>query len=148
MGTFVTGYGDEGYDHEGYAAQVLSDGTLTNTSSNDTEARRSGQVVACGCGWRGTTRYATITGPLDAAAHNLALEEWEHQYVRPTLERAWVRKGDQLRTVLVGLADLHRAAAGGGLPRAQQRDLLTRTLDRLARPSELVGQLRAPRDTP
>ena len=148
MGTLFTGYGDEGYDHEGYAAQVLSDDTLTSTSSYDTEQRMIGWVVACGCGWTGTTAYPTTTGPFDATAHDLALKEWEHQYARPTLQRARTRKGNQLRTVLVGLAEVHRAAAGGGLSRAQQRDLFGLTLDRLARASELVRQLRAPRDAP
>jgi len=148
MGTFLISYGDEGYDHERYAAQVLSDGTLTSTYSNDTEARMIGRVVACGCGWRGTTGYPTTTGPFDASAHDLALEEWEHQHARPTLQRARIRKGDQLRTVLVGLAEVHRAAAGYELSRAQQRDLLTRTQDRLAPASELIRQLHAPLDAP
>lgn len=147
MGTFLDGFGDDAYDHEGYAAQVLSDGTLTCTYSDDTEARMIGRVVAaCVCGWSGTTRYPTTTGPFDQTAHDLALAEWEHRHARPTLERAQAGKWEQLRAVLARLADSHQAAAGGGLTRGEQRDLLGLTLDRLARATELGRQLREPLD--
>lgn len=142
MGVILTSFGDDAYDHEGYAAHVLSDGSLTGTYSDATEARMIGRVVAaCGCGWSGTTRYPTTTGPFDETALELALDEWEHQHARPTLERAQAVKWNQLRAVLVRLADSHRAAAGGGLSTDQQRDLLELTLDRLARATELAHQL-------
>ncbi|MGH3795635.1 MAG: hypothetical protein ACRDSP_12165 [Pseudonocardiaceae bacterium] len=77
MGTLLTGYGEDGYDHEGYAAQVLDDGSITGTYSNATCPRMIGHVVAaCGCGWAGTTRYP-CPGPFDEQAEALALAEWE-----------------------------------------------------------------------
>ena len=146
MGTFLS---SSGYDHERYAAQVLSGGILTSASSDDTEARMIGRVVAaCGRGWRETTGYPTTTGPVDATAHDLALQEWEHQHARPSLQRARVWKWDQRRTVLVGLAEVDRAAAGYELSRAEARDLLTWTRNRLAQASELVRQLHEPLDAP
>lgn len=88
MGTVLTGYGDAGYDHEGYAAQVLNDNSITGTYSDKTKPRMIGQVVAaCDCGWTGTTRYPTTTGPVDQDAEQLALTEWEHTHARPTLRR-------------------------------------------------------------
>jgi hypothetical protein len=96
MGTILASYGDDAYDHEGYAAQLLDDGSLTGTYSNDTEPRMVGQVVAaCGCGWTGTTRYPT-TGPFDEAAHDLALAEWERDHARPTLQGLQVDHWDRL----------------------------------------------------
>jgi hypothetical protein len=71
MGTVLIGYGDAGYDHEGYAAQVLDDNSITGTYSDKTIPRMIGQVVAaCDCGWTGTTRYPTTTGPFDAAPNS------------------------------------------------------------------------------
>jgi hypothetical protein len=88
VGTIFTSYGDAGYDHEGYAAQVLDDGSLTGTYSRETCARMLGRVVAaCGCGWTGTTRYP-CPEPFDEAAEELALHEWEWAHARPILEQA------------------------------------------------------------
>jgi hypothetical protein len=88
MGTVLTGYGDAGYDHEGYAAQVLDDNSITGTYSDTTKPRMIGQVVAaCDCGWTGKTRYPITTRPFDQDAEQLALTEWEHTHARPTLRR-------------------------------------------------------------
>jgi len=78
MGT-ITG---DLYDHEGYAAQLLDDGTLTGS---ETQPRKVGQVVAaCGCGWHGATRYPS-RDPFDEEAEALALAEWEAEHARPLL---------------------------------------------------------------
>jgi hypothetical protein len=83
MGVILCSYGDDAADHEGYAAQVLDDGSLTSTYSDDTRPKMVGQVVAaCGCGWTGTTRYPERER-YDEAAEELALAEWEHR-PRPT----------------------------------------------------------------
>lgn len=104
MGTFITCYGDAGYDHEGYAAQVLDNGSLTSEYSDETEPRMVGQVVAaCGCGWTGTTRYP-CPEPFDEAAEQLALAESEHTHARPVLEQAQ-------RAQLGRLRELARRAA-------------------------------------
>jgi hypothetical protein len=44
---------DDLYDHEGYAARRLPDGTLTGTWTYATR-EFSAYVAACGCGWHGT----------------------------------------------------------------------------------------------
>lgn len=42
------------YDHEGYLALVLVDGTETSTWSAETAAAMVGVRPRCECGWRGT----------------------------------------------------------------------------------------------
>ena len=76
MGAILVNFGDAADDHAGYAGQVLDDGTVTTTYSNDTVPRMMGAVAAaCGCGWQGTTRYPTRE-LFDTDAENLALAEW------------------------------------------------------------------------
>jgi hypothetical protein len=117
MGTFLTSYGDAGYGHEGYAAQVLDDGALTSCYSDETEARMVGQVVAaCGCGWTGTTRYP-CPEPFDEAAHELALGEWEQSHARPVLQRVQQADLDRLQR---RLQDLGTAQLSGGDRSARQ----------------------------
>jgi hypothetical protein len=139
MGTILTSYGEAGYAHEGYAAQVLDDGTLTATYSAETEARMLGQVIAaCGCGWTGAAGYP-CPEPFDEQAHDLALAEWEHDHARPLLEHAQRRGLDdltrQLRDLHVGV-DLSAAAN-----RRELAEQLQRTLRRLAAATELAGRL-------
>ncbi|MDQ3762178.1 MAG: hypothetical protein M3460_10950 [Actinomycetota bacterium] len=147
MGRILDSYGDVAYDHEGYAAQVLDDRTLTSTYSHDTERRMIGQVVpACGCGWTGTTRYPT-TGPFDETAKELALGEWERQHARPVLEGQRVEIWEQLRTGVRQLAESHATitrARFSDLSPAEQRVLLDRALASLERAIELARQLREP----
>lgn len=151
MGTLLMSYGDDAYDHEGYVAQVLNDGTLTGTYSDDTESRMVGQVVAaCGCGWAGATRYP-CPEPFDALAHELALAEWERDHARPTLAGRRADRWDRLRTLIRQLAESHATTTRTRfreLSLPEQRDLLTRTLSSLGRATELAEQLRAPLDTP
>ncbi|MQA26036.1 MAG: hypothetical protein GEU94_11300 [Micromonosporaceae bacterium] len=104
MGTILVFYGDAAYDHEGYAAQVLDDGTLTGTYSAETEPRMVGQVVAaCDCGWTGTTRYPTRE-LFDEHAEDLALAEWEHTHARPVLDQAQRGELSELEARLRGLS--------------------------------------------
>lgn len=147
MGLILTSYGNAAYEHEGYAAQVLDDGSLTGTYSNETEPRMIGQVVAaCDCGWTGTTRYPT-TDPFDEAAEGLALAEWERDHARPTLEGHRARAWEQLRALVRQLAESHATttrARFGELAPGEQRVVLDRTLEQLARATDLARQLRAP----
>ncbi|MQA13470.1 MAG: hypothetical protein GEV09_04640 [Pseudonocardiaceae bacterium] len=131
MGTILTSYGGAAEDHEGYAAQVLDDGSLTGTHSAENRARMVGAVVACGCGWVGTTRYPTRE-EFDEAAEALALAEWEHAHTRPFL--AAVRHTELLRLRVL----LRRAATVAGevrdVPRsarqlAEQLDHVTELLE-------------------
>jgi hypothetical protein len=150
MGTILTSYGDDADDHEGYAAQLLDDGSVTGTYSNDTQARMVGQVVAaCGCGWTGSTRYPT-TGPFDGTARDLALAEWERDHARPTLQGLRVDHWDRLRTMVRRLAESHATTTRtrfSGLSPVEQRELLDRTRTVLHHAIQLVQQLRGPRET-
>jgi hypothetical protein len=147
MGSILTSYGDDAYDHEGYVAQVLDDGSLTGTSSTDTTARMIGQVVAaCDCGWTGSTRYPA-TGPFDQAAQELALGEWERDHARPTLEGLRAENWDRLRTLVRQLAESHATTTRtrfSGLSPIEQGELLDRTLAGLDRATTLARQLCEP----
>jgi hypothetical protein len=145
MGTVLIGYGDAGYAHEGYAAQVLDDGSITGIYSNETEPRMIGHVVAaCDCGWAGTTRYPTTTGPFDEHAHQLALTEWEHTHARPALWRLQLEELDRLGKHLRGLTRYSTRLAPDSIEAqspAARRDLLDHVLADLDRAAELARQL-------
>jgi len=146
MGTILTSYGYAGYDHEGYAAQVLTDGTLTGTYGPDTMPRMTGEVTAaCSCGWTGTTRYPCPT-PFDETAEALALAEWEHTHARPLLERTQLTQWDRMRTVLRFLGTDHQATLTAdsiqALRAADRVELLERTLRILDEARELTRDLR------
>ncbi|HZD13722.1 MAG TPA: hypothetical protein VE196_01010 [Pseudonocardiaceae bacterium] len=142
MGTILESYGDDACGHEGYAAQVLDDGSLSSTYSDDTRPRMVGQVVAaCGCGWTGTTRYTEPEGYAEVA-EDLALDDWERDHARPVLEG--------LRAVRE-LAESHATTTStrfSGRSPVGQRELLDRTLARLCRATTLARQLREPLETP
>jgi hypothetical protein len=140
MGRFLTSYGPAGYDHEGYAAQVLDDGALTGTHSADTAARMIGQVVAaCDCGWTGTTRYPTRE-EFDEDAEELALAEWEHAHARPVLEHHQQAQTTRLRALLRELAD--QLTTTGGDSGGHLIDRLDRILRALDEATQLAHQLR------
>lgn len=145
MGVILTSYGDDAYDHGGYAAQLLDDGSLTSTYSDDTIPRMVGRVVAaCECGWAGSTRYPTRT-PFDDAAHELALGEWEHTHARPTLDGLRSGTWDQVGAVIRRLAESHFTTTLTRFtdhPPEVRRALLDRTLTALHRATELAEQLR------
>ncbi|MGH3718313.1 MAG: hypothetical protein ACRDRI_05605 [Pseudonocardiaceae bacterium] len=145
MGMILTSYGDDAYDHVGYAAQVLDDGSLTGVYSDDTRARMVGRVVAaCECGWAGSTRYPTRE-PFDDAAHELALAEWERSHARPTLDGLRALKWDELGRLIRLLAESHvitTLTRFTDLAPEVQRALLDRTLTLLNRATEVGRQLR------
>lgn len=142
MGTILTSYGEGAYDHEGYAAQVLDDGSITGTYSNTTRPRMVGQVVAaCGCGWAGTTRYPAPE-PFDAQAEALALAEWETTHAVPVLTQARQDRAARLAQLLAGLAEAHRDHLQESRPDRHRVELLDRTLRTLANATELARELR------
>jgi hypothetical protein len=74
------------YDHEGYAARKLPDGTLTGTWTAAT-AEFAAYVPACSCGgpgdwsdWYGSTEY-----PPNDEGEAAAIDEWERVHARPLL---------------------------------------------------------------
>jgi hypothetical protein len=143
VGPFITCYGDAGYDHEGYAAQVLDDGTLTGNYSDETEARMVGQVVAaCGCGWTGATRYS-CPEPFDEAAEDLALAEWEQSHARPVLEQGQRVDLERLRVLARRVAADLPDTTGDDAPRSarQLADQLDRVVAALETASALARRL-------
>ncbi len=94
MGTII----EDLYDHEGYGARRLPDGTLTGVWSAET-ARFEAYVASCGCGWHGGDHPPTETG------YEAALDEWEAEHSRPLLAQA---VSDRVRTAI---NDAKRAVA-------------------------------------
>lgn len=146
MGTILCSYGNAAYDHEGYAAQVLDDGTITGTYSNETRPRMIGRVVAaCDCGWRGTIYYPS-TGLCDEDAEDQALAEWQDTHAIPTLEAVHATKWERLRDAIWSLyepySELPRGR--GRVNRSDRLTLLNRTQDQLDGIAELVRELRKP----
>jgi len=83
MGTVYCGpYADAiGYDdHEGYAARILPDGKETGTWTYATREFR-GYRACCACGWRGTA-----THPATDAGEDVALDDWDHDHLRPLIQ--------------------------------------------------------------
>src|SRR5947209_1167694 len=138
MGRMLMDYGQYDYDHEGYAAEVLDDGSLTGTPSGDTVPRMIGQMVAaCGCGWTGATRYPS-RNPFDHGAEDLALAEWERAHARPTLEGARVDTWDRLGAVLSTAPLLSTSGQEfTALPRDEQLVVRAETLAGLRQATEL-----------
>ncbi len=76
MGAIV----EDRYDHEGYGARQLPDGTLTGVWSAET-AKFEAYVASCGCGWHGGHH------PPSQAGYESAVEEWEADHARPLLAK-------------------------------------------------------------
>ncbi len=94
MGTII----EDLYDHEGYGARRLPDGTLTGVWSAET-ARFHAYVASCGCGWHGGEHPPTEAG------YEAAVDEWEYKHARPLLAQAIP---DRVRTAI---NDAKRAVA-------------------------------------
>jgi hypothetical protein len=85
------------YEHEGYGARRLPDGTLTGTWTQAT-AVFDAYVAACGCGWHGDVDYAPTE---DGEA--CAIDHWRLTHAEPLLARQATRRRDQLGRVLAWL---------------------------------------------
>ncbi len=86
MGTTL----DDLYEHEGYAARKLPDGTLTGTWSAATKEFLA-FVPACSCSRRGGSLddyenwYGSTEYPPTEAGEEAAIDEWERIHARPLL---------------------------------------------------------------
>jgi hypothetical protein len=100
---------DDLYDHEGFAARRLADGTRTATWTKET-AKFDAYVAACDCGWRGDEDR-----PPNDAGHEMAIDDWERAHARPLLARTVparvTRMIGELRTEVGALAKERPAAA-------------------------------------
>ena len=77
------------WDHEGYGARRLPDGTLTGTWSYASRAFTA-FVPACGCGWSGDREHP----PTDEGGE-AAISQWRVEHAEPLL--AWQAERRQLR---------------------------------------------------
>jgi hypothetical protein len=90
MGTFL----EDLWDHEGYAARRLPDGTLTGTWTAAT-AEFTAYVPACGCGWSGDREH-----PPTEDGEQAALAQWEAEHATPVLQRQAERRQVRLARAL------------------------------------------------
>lgn len=70
---------DDLYDHEGYGARRLTDGTITAGWTAET-AEFETYVAACACGWHGGGEH-----PPTDEGYEAAVDEWERDHARPLL---------------------------------------------------------------
>lgn len=141
------------YDHEGYAAWVLDDGTLTGTASATINPRKTGKLRAvCECGWTGPKEWdVDSTDPADWPSDELEdeiLADWE-AHVRRLVVAEQRRDLDTLVRVLRGFsrnADDLEAAERGNLPNESTADVLKRTRGNLTYAAELIGRLTTEED--
>jgi hypothetical protein len=115
------------WDHEGYAARRLPDGTLTGTWTLATR-EFDAYVAACGCGWRGSVDYLpTQTGQA------FAIDQWRSEHAEPLLARQATRRREQLASMLGWLSQQR--------DRLQDPDSLRRVSEGLAWAGELAERL-------
>jgi hypothetical protein len=121
------GYVREGlYDHEGYAARKLPDGTLTGTWTAATAAFTA-YVAACGCGWT-----AGVEHPPTEAGEDAALDDWAaHADQQQAAKQA--RRRRELAEVL--------RALGGIAADVEDPANLPRIVRAAGRARELAGEL-------
>jgi hypothetical protein len=117
-------------DHEGFAAHLLHDGTITGTYSAATREFTS-YVAACSCGWKGSSHPATQEGRMEAE------EAWDAQHASPLLRVAIPSKVRQAiaaaRQEIAELARCRPEAATTALAEVGRWALsLTKELDRQA----------------
>jgi hypothetical protein len=82
------------WDHEGYAARRLPDGTLTGTLSYATR-EFTAFVPACGCGWSGDREH-----PPTDEGEEAAISQWRVEHAEPLLARQAERRQLRLARVL------------------------------------------------
>jgi hypothetical protein len=87
------------WDHEGYAARRLPDGSLTGTWTHATR-EITAYLAACGCGWHGSSEH-----PPTEEGEELAVDQWRSEHAQLLLERQATRRREQLGRVLGWLGD-------------------------------------------
>jgi hypothetical protein len=129
MGAIIDGL----WDHEGYGARRLPDGTLTGTWTAATAAF-SAHLAACSCGWHGEREH-----PPTDDGEQAAIDQWELEHAIPLLEQQATRRRAELAQALAalgGIADVvdnraNLARITRVLERARElTDAIQRDLDR------------------
>jgi len=122
------------WDHEGYGARRLPDGTLTGTWTWATR-EFTAYVAACGCGWRGSGDW-----PPTEAGEELAVDQWDTEHATPLLARQVVRRQRELARRLEWLG-----SQAGRLHDPQTVAQVRSTLDHLG---ELIAHLQRDLERP
>jgi hypothetical protein len=122
------------WDHEGYGARRLPDGTLTGTWTWATR-EFTAYVAACGCGWRGSGDW-----PPTEAGEALAVDQWDTEHATPLLARQVVRRQRELARRLEWLG-----SQAGRLHDPQTVAQVRSTLDHLG---ELIAHLQRDLERP
>lgn len=136
---------DVAYGHEGYAAWVLDDGTLTGTASAEIDPRKTGKLrAACSCGWTDPEFWDVDSDdPADWPSDELEddiLTAWEI-HVRGLVNSELTEQTTTLLRVLRGFsknADDLEAAQLGTEDRAE---VLKRIQGNLTYAAELIGRM-------
>jgi hypothetical protein len=115
------------YDHEGYAARRLPDGTLTGTWTQATR-EFDAYVGACGCGWRGDVDYLPTE-----LGEEFAIAQWRLTHAEPLLACQAERRRDQLARVLAWL--------GSQRDQLQDRAAMERVGRAIDRAADLVADV-------
>jgi hypothetical protein len=122
------------WDHEGYGARRLPDGTLTGTWTWATR-EFTAYVAACGCGWRGSGDW-----PPTEAGEELAVDQWDTEHATPLLARQVGRRQRELARRLEWLG-----SQAGRLHDPQTVAQVRSTLDHLG---ELIAHLQRDLERP
>ena len=95
---------DEGtlYGHEGYAVQVLQDGTESGYWVRSFRKYRAG----CACGWRGATVHPPTDSGEDAAG-----DQWDDEHLQPLIRAVAAQRGVPATALLDLIVELRRTAA-------------------------------------
>ena len=135
MGIVYLGpYADDVNDpvtHEGYAARLMPDGTLTSTWGGQYgRTGHTGLVACCECGWRG--EVIRPPGDIDGPECQAAERDFETQHLDPLIEAAqrrswpdWAERSS-LRVAFI----LDRIAAGHPAMALRSLETLRDDLDR------------------
>jgi hypothetical protein len=115
------------WDHEGYAARRLPDGTLTGTWTHATR-EFDAYVAACGCGWCGDMDYLPTE-----VGEEFAIDQWRSQHAEPLLARQATRRQLELARRLEWL--------GSQADRLHDPETVTRVRSQLEHARELATQV-------
>lgn len=105
------------YGHEGYAVQVLADGTESRCWVTEFREYRA----ACACGWRGTAVY-----PPTDAGETAATDEWRTEHLQVLIYKAADGKVVPATALLGLVAELRRELSAAVAARSFDEPLTER----------------------
>jgi hypothetical protein len=123
MGRFI----EDLWDHEGYAARRLPDGTLTGTWTYATR-EFTAFVPACGCGWHVEREH-----PPTEEGEDAALAQWRAEHATPLLAQEAERRQLRLARALEWL--------GGQAGRLEDPVIVGRVRRTLGSATELAAEV-------